>query len=151
MTSQSEPVRRNRNELLDDVYGRVLAGITAGRAERATAGGTSKATLAADPQALVQKGTFTPEEAQRVGLIDAIRDDDGLADYLRVLLGAPALALERHADGAPVRSIRWPSRRTAVILVEGAIVDGPNEELPLGSGGAGRLGCAGSGAGGVSA
>ena len=136
MTSQSEPVRRNRNELLDDVYGRILAGISVGRAVEAPgAAGAPKAALAKDAQALVQKGTFTPEEAQRAGLVDAIRDDDGLADYVRVLAGAPSLALERHADGAPVRPIRWPGRRAAVILVEGAIVDGPNEELPLGSGG----------------
>jgi protease-4 len=136
MTGQSEPVRRNRNELLDDVYGRILAGITEGRgAAPQRPGGTSKALLAKDARALVQKGTFTPEEAQRVGLVDAIRDDDGLGDYLRLLVGAPALALERHADGAPVRPLRWPGRRAAVILVEGAIVDGPNEELPFGGGG----------------
>ena len=139
MTGQSEPVRRNRNELLDDVYARILAGIGAGRAPEGTAERAStaapKAALGGDAQALVQKGTFTPEEAQRAGLVDAIRDDDGLADYLRVLARAPGLALERHADGAPVRPIRWPGRRAAVILVEGAIVDGPNEELPLGSGG----------------
>ena len=137
MTSQSEPVRRNRSELLDDVYGRILAAIGTGRAAEAASAGARapKAALAKDAQALVQKGTFTPEEAQRAGLVDAIRDDDGLADYVRMLAGAPALALERHADGAPVRSIRWPGRRTAVILVEGAIVDGPNEELPLGGGG----------------
>jgi len=135
MTSQSEPVRRNRNELLDDVYGRILAGISAGRGDRTGSGGTSKTALEGDPQALVQKGTFTPEEAQRAGLVDAIRDDDGLTAYLRSLLGAPRLALDRHADGAPVRPVRWPGRRTAVILVEGAIVDGPTQELPFGGGG----------------
>ena len=138
MTSQSEPVRRNRNELLDDVYARILTALREGRAvERVTAAsaGAPKAALAQEAQALVQKGTFTPEEAQRAGLVDAIRDDDGLADYLRLLTGVPALALDRHADGAPVRPIRWPGPRAAVILVEGAIVDGPNEELPLGSGG----------------
>lgn len=138
MTSQSEPVRRNRNELLDDVYGRILAALRDGRAAQPSspgAAGAPKAPLAKDAQALVQKGTFTPEEAQQAGLVDAIRDEDGLADYVRTLTGAPALALERHADGAPVRPIRWPDRRTAVILVEGAIVDGPNEELPLGGGG----------------
>ena len=138
MTSQSEPVRRNRNELLDDVYQRILVALREGRAaEPASSGGAGapKAALAKEAQALVQKGTFTPEEAQRAGLVDAIRDDDGLRDYLRLLTGAPALGLERHADTAPLRPLRWPGRRAAVILVEGAIVDGPNEELPLGGGG----------------
>jgi len=129
-------VRRNRNELLDDVYGRIVAAIGAGRmADGSSAAGARKTALTKEARSLVEKGTFTPEEAQRAGLIDAIRDDDGLADYLRSLTGIPALALERHADGAPLRPLRWPGRRAALILVEGAIVDGPNEELPFRSGG----------------
>jgi protease-4 len=138
MTSQSEPVRRNRNELLDDVYDRILAAIASGRAGEPA----SEAKVAAKaplvgvaPAQLVEKGTFTPEEARRAGLIDAVRDDDEVKDYLREYLGAPRIAVERRADPAPVRPMRWPGARTAVILVEGTIVDGPNQEFPLGGGG----------------
>ena len=59
MTEQSEPVRRNRNELMDDVYARVLGGIAAGRASAGTAGARAAATL----RALVDTAAFTPVEA----------------------------------------------------------------------------------------
>ena len=140
MTGQSAPVQRNRNDLLDDVYNRILGAVAAGRsAEPALLGGTTpkSAMTSLTPGELVETGTFTPEEAQRAGLVDAIRDDEGVKDYVRAYLGAPSLAVSevRAADAAAVRPVRWPGARAAVILVEGTIVDGPNQEFPFGAGG----------------
>ncbi len=137
MTSQSDPVRQNRNALLDDVHARILSGIAAGRASALAGSGLSpKPSLALDVarlDELISVGTFTPDEAQRAGLVDAVRDDHEIEQYLRDFLGLGAIDV-LDSDPAPLRSPRWSRSRVAVILLDGTISDGPSHHFPLGLG-----------------
>jgi protease IV len=134
MTGQSEAVKRNRNDLLDDLHGRIAAaverarGIGAARSAAVAAAGVSHAM-----EALLARATFTPAEAKEAGLVDAILDDHEVEGYLRTLLGRPGIHIEDASD-SPVRPRRWPAGRVAVILVDGTLVDGPSQDLPFGLG-----------------
>ena len=122
MTGQSEPVKRNRNELLDDVYARILGGVAAGRR------------LPQSTASVVERSSFTPDEARAAGLVDAVRDDHELETYVREVLERPHITIDAAPDGAPIGPSRWPGARLAVILVEGTIVDGASKQFPLGLG-----------------
>jgi len=124
MDEQSPAVRQNKNELLDDVYGRMVAAIATGR----SAGGHKLDE--ARVRALIDRGMFTPFEAELSGLVEAVKDEGELEAYVRQAMGRPDLAL-RDPDPSPVYPESWPSRRVAVVLVEGAIVDGGSRQLPL--------------------
>jgi len=128
MTEQSPPVRENKNALLDDVFGRVVTAISVARS-----GGVRGTTMdEARVRLLVDRGLFTPLEAQMVGLVDAVKDDDELEGYLREALGRARLEI-RDPDPSPLEE-PWPSRHVAVVLADGTIIDGPSERLPLGLG-----------------
>jgi protease-4 len=121
---QSAPVRANKDDLLDDVYRRFVA--TVARA-RTTAG---RVIDEARVRTLVDRGLFTPYEAQLVGLVDAVKDDDELETWLRQSLGRPAIAI-RAPDSSSTQEA-WPSRRVVVVLVDGTIVDGKSRRFPFG-------------------
>jgi protease IV len=124
MSEQSGPVRANRNDLLDDVFKRFLGEVARVR------GGPGHVLDEAGVRALVDRGIFTPDEARAAGLVDAIADDDEIEDVLRRALGRPSIAL-RDPDPSPLEEA-WPARKVAVLLVDGAIVDGASHEFPLG-------------------
>ena len=88
----------------------------------------------ADLRALVEMGTFTPEQALAVGLIDAVRDDHEVVTYLKELLDRRDVAF-MDPDNAPVRPARWRRRRIAVLMVDGTIIDGKSRGFPLGGSG----------------
>jgi protease-4 len=125
LTEQSPAVRANKNQLLDDVFTRVT---TAVAADRSRAGHRM---AAADVRALVERGIFTPAEAAQAGLSDATVAENDLEPYLAQALGRTRIAL-RDPDRAPVHPLAWSSRRVAVLLVDGTIVDGPSENFPFG-------------------
>src|SRR6185369_4915772 len=133
-----EAVRRNRNELLDDVYRRMVGAVERDRASSLRAeterAGAPAAGISPRMAALVAHAAFTPEEARAAGLVDAVADDKEVEEYVRKLLDRPGIPIEATPDAAPVRRRRWPGRRVAVILVDGTIVDGPSQDLPLGAG-----------------
>jgi protease-4 len=124
VTQNTAPVRENKNQLLDDVFGRVVAAIVAGRS---TAG---RSLDEARVRALIDRGLFTPFEAQLAGLIDAVKDEGDLEDWLRQVMARPSLVL-RDPDTSPDHPTAWPARRLAVILVDGNIVDGGSRDLPF--------------------
>ncbi|MES1204508.1 MAG: signal peptide peptidase SppA [Pseudomonadota bacterium] len=138
MTGQSAAVRQNRNDLLDDLYARVLAGIASGRtAARKAASQSARDDRPLDGARLAQLvavGSFTPAEARDAGLIDAVHDDHVVKDYVREYLGQGQLDI-RDPDTAPVRPIRWVRPRVAVVLLDGTISDGSSQGLPLALGG----------------
>ncbi|MBC8131408.1 MAG: S49 family peptidase, partial [Deltaproteobacteria bacterium] len=123
LPSQSEPVRQNRNELLDEIYGRMLSGIAAGRSSDVARLGE-----------LINVASFTPDEAVRVGLVDIVRDQNEVEPYLREFLGDADLDI-RDPDAAPMRSPRWTRPRIAVVMVDGTITDGPSQNFPFDLGG----------------
>lgn len=128
MTEQSPPVRANKNQLLDDVFGRVTAAIAA---DRTRAGHRMDAAVV---RALVDRGVFVPGEAILAGLVDAQIAEGDLEATLGHVLRRPHIAV-RDPDGAPQVPAAWPGRRLAVLFVDGTIVDGPSTELPFGMGG----------------
>ena len=134
MTGQSAPVRENRNQLLDDVYARILDGIATGRASSWAPPAVASALQAAHLKDLTNLAAFTPQEAQRVGLIDVVRDQNETEQYVRELLGDRDLDIV-DADKAPPRSPRWTPSRIAVVMVDGTITDGPSQALPFDLGG----------------
>ena len=120
---QSAPVRANKNALLDDVFHRFVATVARAR----TAGG--RVIDEARVRTLVDRGLFTPYEAQLVGLVDAVKDEDELEGWLRQSLGRSSIVL-RAPDPSPTHEA-WPSRRVAVVLVDGTIVDGKSRRVPF--------------------
>jgi protease-4 len=126
MNEQSAPVRANKNALLDDVFRRLVAAVAHAR----TGGG--RVLDEARVRVLVDRGLFTPIEAQLVGLVDAIKDDEELETYLAVELGRSRVEI-REPDPSPTQEA-WPSRHVAVVLADGTIIDGPSHRLPFGAG-----------------
>ena len=127
MNEQSAPVRANKNQLLDDVFARVVGAIAA---DRTRAGHRMDA---AEVRKLIDAGLYTPTEAQLAGLTDGAVDESDLETVLGKALGRRAVAI-RDPDTAPVATGRWPGRRLAVVLVDGNIVDGASRDLPLDGG-----------------
>ncbi|HEY2902267.1 MAG TPA: signal peptide peptidase SppA [Polyangia bacterium] len=125
MNEQSAPVRENKNQLLDDIYGRVLKAVVTGRAARGMTDDKVRA--------VVDRGSLDPLDAQRAGLIDAVSDENTLDDALAVLSGWRGLHVS-DPDRSPQRPQRWGGRRVAVVLVDGTIADGPSQDYPLGLG-----------------
>jgi protease IV len=123
MNEQSPPVRANKNALLDDVFQRFVTAVSRAR----TGGG--RVFDEARVRLLVDRGLYTPIEARLVGLVDAVKDDDELEDYVRAALGRPGLAIHE-PDPAPSLEA-WPSRHVAVVLADGTIVDGPSQAFPF--------------------
>jgi protease-4 len=121
---QSAPVRANKNDLLDDIYRRLVAAVARAR----TGGG--RVLDEARVRTLIERGLFTPFEAQLVGLVDAVKDETEIEPYLRSSLGRPYVSV-RDADKSPTYG-PWPSRRVVVILADGTIVDGKSRRFPFG-------------------
>jgi protease-4 len=127
MTEQSPEVRANKNQLLDDVFARLVTQIAA---DRSRAGHRLDA---AEVKVLVDRGIFTPGEAQLVGLADGVVAEADLEPLLAHAFGRASVRL-RDPDPSPLAPGFWPGRRIAVVLVDGTITDGPNQELPFGLG-----------------
>jgi protease-4 len=124
MTEQSAPVRANKNDILDHTFGRMVAAVATARSR------PGRVLDDAEVRALVDRGLFTPIEGQLAGLIDAAKGEEELEEYLRQTTRQPGLSL-RDADTSPVHPRAWPSRRVAVVLVDGAITDGHSRRLPF--------------------
>jgi protease-4 len=124
MTEQSAPVRANKNDILDHTFGRLVAAVAAARSR------PGRVIDDAGVRALIDRGLFTPIEAQLAGLVDAAKGEEELQEYLRQITRQPTLSL-RDADTSPVHPRTWPSRRVAVVLVDGAITDGQSRKFPF--------------------
>lgn len=120
MTEHTEPVRENKNALLDDSFGRIAAAVADGRK---AAGVTPERA-----RALVDKGSFIPEEARTAGLVDDVKPWAEMEKIDGVSVRRP--------DGSPVHQTGWARPGVAVILVDGTITGGKSQELPFGLEGA---------------
>jgi protease-4 len=127
MTEQSPAVRENKNQLLDDVYNRVTGAIAL---DRTRSGHPMDVTVV---RALIDRGLFSPGDAALAGLVDAVAAEGDLEPFVAQALARPSLKL-RDPDPAPLQAAAWPSRRIALVTVDGTIVDGPNVDLPFGFG-----------------
>ncbi|HET6146349.1 MAG TPA: signal peptide peptidase SppA [Polyangia bacterium] len=124
---QSEPVRENKNRLLDDVFGRMVAAIAEGRQR---AGGGAGALSPAKVREAIDRAAFTPRQAEDAGLIDAVRDENELGSYVGQAMGRRGIAI-REPDPSPPHPESWPRRRLAVVLVDGTIADTSSQQLPF--------------------
>jgi protease-4 len=79
---------------------------------------------------LLEKGPFTPEEAKKWGLVDALVYEEKASEQLQKMLGRPvALTSQREAVE---KDIGWGLRpAVAVVLVEGDIVPGRSQRIPI--------------------
>jgi protease-4 len=127
MTENSPDVRDNKNQLLDDVSGRVVVAIAQ---DRTRAGHPIDVSIV---RTLIDRGVFAPGEAALAGLTDAIAAEGELEPLVARLMERPGLKL-RDPDRSPMQRDAWPSRRVAVLFVDGTITDGPNVDLPFGLG-----------------
>ena len=127
MTEQSPTVRANKNQLLDDVFGRLTEALAA---DRSRSGHPMTPPVV---RALIDRGIFSPGEATLAGLTDGIASEDDLQATVARAFGRPGLQLN-DPDDAPLQPAAWPGRRVAVVFVDGTIVDGPAVEFPFGFG-----------------
>ncbi len=127
MTEQSPDVRANKNQLLDDVFGRVVAAIAQ---DRTRAGHPVDGSVV---RALIDRGIFSAGDAALAGLADVVAAEGELEPFVARVLGRPSLKL-RDPDRSPMRPDAWPGRRVAVLFVDGTITDGRNVDLPFGLG-----------------
>jgi protease IV len=124
LTEHSEPVRENRESILDDVFGRLLQELTRAR--------EGKGLAAKDVRRVLDRGIFTPVEAKQRGLVDELGDERQVDDFIKKALGQRWSV--RDADLVRRETGRWRPPRVAVILVDGPIVDGRPVGVPLGRG-----------------
>jgi len=130
LNQQSEPVRDNKNRLLDNVFDRLVASIAQGRASAAHGSGAGAQLNDGKVRALIDRGGLTPTEAQTEGLVDAVRDEGELNAYIGQASGHPGISV-RGVDSSPMHPPAWKNRRLAVILVDGTIVDSDSNQLPF--------------------
>jgi protease IV len=119
-SSQSQPVRDNRNALLDDLFGRLKDGIARGRASK----GIDGARIAS----LFDRGLFSAAEAKDLGLVDELGDERQMEKIVQKRFGRRIAV--RDADFGRRETGRWRPKRVAVILVDGAITDGRPAGIP---------------------
>ena len=103
MTEQSPDVRANKTRLLDDVFDRMTTTIAADRTR------VGKTMDVADVRALIDRGLFTPAQAQAAGLVDGVADQGQLEMVIARALGRPDVGIT-DLDTAPIAPGAWPGR-----------------------------------------
>jgi protease-4 len=125
LTEQSEPVRKNRNATLDDNYSRIIGAIAEGRGPR----GLAVESL----PTIIDQAVFSPGDAVKAGLVDAVADEKDAEGFVRASLGHNWAV--REGAGGRFQQRVWTPSRIGVVLVDGAIVEGPEGGLPFSTGG----------------
>ncbi len=113
-TTASDPAREEMNALLDDLYTVLVEGVAKGRGKTPD-----------EVRALVDTGPFTAGEAQKAGLVDGLSYPDALEETLDGVF--PEDFHLRDDYGLDLDTSGWaPQRAVAVVIVDGAINDGPS-------------------------
>jgi protease-4 len=115
--SASEPAQAMRDELLDDMWEQFIGDVAKDRA-----------LSEAEVRRLVDDGPYTAGDAARTRLVDQVITPDQVdAILVKELGGRVALA-----DGVhPARARTWAAPRVAVIFLEGDIIDGRSQNIPI--------------------
>jgi protease-4 len=118
----SPEAREVTASVLDDVYARIVADVAAARRlpeERV--------------RALVDRGLFGAEEAQREGLLDAVLWPDELEGWARRVTGRRVQVTGGYAPDEERQAQRWgPASVVEIVRVEGAIAGGKSRGDRLG-------------------
>lgn len=116
-SSISPEAEQQLNWLLDERYAQMLAGIADGR------GLTTDAA-----RALIDNAPYTAQQAREAGYIDAICNEEGLAEHL----GVQHIIPWPDADRRLLRQWTQPAaRHIALIRISGTIVAGPSRKPPV--------------------
>ena len=139
MTSQSAPVRENRDQLLDDVYARILAGHSL-RARLPQVSGRSPCRRGAGPRTWLGWPSWStsarspPRRRVRVGS----GRRGGRPERDRAATSASCWGdgtwTSAISMSLPVTRGAGRAARVAVVMVDGAITDGPSQRLPFDAG-----------------
>jgi protease-4 len=119
----SEPARRMRNELLDDLFAQVIDDLT-----RDAVGRPHHTQQAL--RALIDAALYVAPIAQAAGLVDALRFPDEVDDEVRKFI-AGRYRLQDVAVFGSQRPRSWSQPAIAIVHVDGDIVDGKSRELPI--------------------
>ncbi len=115
--SSSAPARRQREALVADVHARIAADLARDR-------GVSPE----EARRWMDEGPHAPDEAVALGLVEGTRDLSELGAALIDLTG-----VARRRRQAPIDDTRvvGQPRRVGVVVLDGALVDGPNVDYPV--------------------
>ncbi len=113
-TGPSPEAKWVRQAILDDIFGRVVGELAAARHIDA-----------AQIRALIDRGPFTAAEAKAAGLVDALAHGDEIETEI-----CADGCIER-MDLAPRRSRSWQLPEIGVLFVEGDIIDGKSQTIPI--------------------
>lgn len=116
-TAPSEPVRAQRQGLVDAIFGRVRDGIAVGRG-----------LMPAQVEALVARGLLGPTAAQEAKLVDGTLSAEHLEGRLAELLGTVPRIL---TPPRPARARSFEPRGIAVIHVDGDITASRSLRIPF--------------------
>jgi len=117
-TGSSEPSKQQREAFLDDNFTALTTMIAAARNLPVLRIKTA-----------VDKGIFTPTDAQRAGLVDAVYPGEEVEGAIALLLGRQ-IAM-REASKSPERQRSFSLPRIAVITIDGELTDGKSYTIPL--------------------
>ncbi|MSP62163.1 MAG: signal peptide peptidase SppA [Myxococcales bacterium] len=117
-TAPSPEAKRVKQAILDDIYGRLVATLA-----------TARKVDADTMRAIIDAGPYTAAEAKRAGLADELKHGDEVEDAIAVVLGHPVEASP--PDRGPRRARSWQPPEVAVIFIEGDIVDGKSQTIPI--------------------
>lgn len=113
-TAASDPAREEMNALLDDLYTVLVDGVAKGRGKTPD-----------EIRTLVDTGPFTANEAMKSGLIDGLSYPDELDETLEGVFPEDFHLADDY--GLQLDTSGWaPQRAVAVVIVDGAINDGPS-------------------------
>jgi protease-4 len=124
LTEQSEPVRQNRNALIDDNYSRIVGAIAAGRGPHGLA--------VEHLPAIIDRALYSAGEAEKARLVDAVADEKDTERLVSAALGR-RWAVRGGAGGRFEQRV-WNPSRVGVVLIDGAITEGEAKGLPFSTG-----------------
>jgi protease-4 len=116
--SSSAPARDQRQAMLDDIYAHVTAGLAEARH------------VSSDKvRGWIDRGPYTAVEALAAGLVDELRTGDDIQQAIGDRLGH-RVDIDREPS-SKARADDWLRPQIAVLFVEGDIVDGKSQTIPL--------------------
>lgn len=117
MDQSSPEARTMREEMLDDLWGRLVTDLAHDR-------GKSRA----DIEKMFEDGPYTAGDALATKIVDAVVEPTDLDGLISAETGG-IIALEDRP--APERNASWARPQIAVIYLDGDIVDGKSTEVPF--------------------
>jgi protease-4 len=117
MSGPSSEARAMRAALLDDVWGRILIELAHDRGKSVE-----------EVRQIFENGPYTAGDAVDAQLVDAVVEPRDFDKIIPLVMDGVSRVEERQA---PPRADSWAYPQVAVVYLEGDIVDGKSQEIPL--------------------